>query len=76
MEQARDIEILAGLTKEDLERVYYHAGELGPMRSIPIVSGTEAQYILVHNKNLRPRFLHLCEVEVFGVFVRKGIECH
>lgn len=71
-ERARNIEILAGLTMDDMEPIYYHAGELGPSRTLPVMSGTHGQYVTVRIKSQRPEYLHLCEVEIFGTYLRAG----
>jgi hypothetical protein len=71
-ERAHDIEILAGLTHEDLNPIYYHAGILGNVQEIQLPAGTEAKVVMIHIKDLRPEYLHLCEVQIYGTFMRKG----
>ncbi|XP_060577542.1 uncharacterized protein LOC132734721 isoform X7 [Ruditapes philippinarum] len=70
-ERAHDIEILAGLTHEDLNPIYYHAGILGNVQEIQLPAGTEAKVVMIHIKDLRPEYLHLCEVQIYGTFMRK-----
>lgn len=42
------------------------------MTNIPLPRPTEAQYVKIQSKDLDPTYLHLCEVEVYGDFVRDG----
>ncbi|XP_053373770.1 uncharacterized protein LOC123532644 isoform X6 [Mercenaria mercenaria] len=70
-DRAHDIEILVGLTNDDLTPIYYQPGNLGPMKEINVPYGTEGQFVMIHIKDLRPEYLHLCEVEIYGNFLRK-----
>jgi hypothetical protein len=71
-DRAHNIEILAGYSDSNLVPVYYNSGILGPIETFYFPNNTDAQIIMVRINDLIPEILHLCEVEIYGVYKRPG----